>query len=259
MRRPYDSDMGVGMYDLATISKNEAIALLELISRLTACRTYLDISTTVTDLPWLIGFKYAVYGLAKLHANGSLASYEVVNISYPNDWLSLYEQRKFYSIDPIFQENFSNYGVQYWEETYRRRGRPNEFVSSAEDFGLKAGYTCGIRNYKGTEGSIFSMAGPVHDFPLKRTILNLLYPHVDLAFRSVLSQEKQASNNLSAREREVLTWIKNGKSSWDISVILKISERTVKFHVYNIMNKLNAVSRTHAVAIAIATGQIDIE
>jgi DNA-binding CsgD family transcriptional regulator len=244
---------------LATISKQEAIALLELIRRLTACKTFLDISDALTDLARLVGFEYAVYGLAKLHANGLLASYKVVNISYPYDWLSLYDQRKFYSIDPICRDNFSNYGVQYWEETYRRLGKPKEFVSIAEDFGLKAGYTCGIRNYRRTEGSIFSIAGQVQDFPLNRTILNLLYPHVDLAFRAVLTKDKQASSNLSTRESEVLTWIKNGKSTWDISIILNISERTVKYHVGNIMKKLNAVSRIHALAIALTTGQIDIE
>ena len=56
---------------------------------------------------------------------------------------------------------------------------------------------------------------------------------------------------LSKREKEVLNWLKKGKSSWDIAAILKITERTVNFHVNNIMQKLNAVSRTQAVAVAI--------
>ncbi|NIR96415.1 MAG: helix-turn-helix transcriptional regulator [Gammaproteobacteria bacterium] len=57
---------------------------------------------------------------------------------------------------------------------------------------------------------------------------------------------------LTAREREVLQWLAKGKSSWDISMILHISERTVKFHVSNILHKLNAGTRAHAVAIALA-------
>ncbi|UCD35159.1 MAG: helix-turn-helix transcriptional regulator [Nitrospiraceae bacterium] len=59
---------------------------------------------------------------------------------------------------------------------------------------------------------------------------------------------------LSQREREVLHWLTQGKSSWEIAVILNITERTVNFHVRNIMEKLNAVSRTQAVAIAVETG-----
>lgn len=54
------------------------------------------------------------------------------------------------------------------------------------------------------------------------------------------------------REKEVLNWLKLGKTNWEISVILQISERTAKFHVGNIMKKLNAVTRGHAVAKAIS-------
>lgn len=62
--------------------------------------------------------------------------------------------------------------------------------------------------------------------------------------------------SLSMREKEVLKWLKMGKSSWDISIILDISERTVNFHITNIMNKLDAMTRTQAVAISIEKGLI---
>ena len=61
-------------------------------------------------------------------------------------------------------------------------------------------------------------------------------------------------SDLSEREVEVLNWLKKGKRSWDIAVILNITERTVNFHVTNIMQKLNAVSRVQAVAVAIERG-----
>lgn len=53
---------------------------------------------------------------------------------------------------------------------------------------------------------------------------------------------------LSKREREVLNWLTRGKTSWDISMILNISERTVNYHVGNIMRKLGVNSRLHAVS-----------
>jgi len=68
-----------------------------------------------------------------------------------------------------------------------------------------------------------------------------------------------STSPLSTREQEVLTWSKQGKSSWEIAAILNISERTVNFHVKNIMQKLSAVSRTQAVALAIERGLINIE
>ncbi len=55
---------------------------------------------------------------------------------------------------------------------------------------------------------------------------------------------------LSPREKEVLKWLKMGKTSWDIAQILRISERTVNYHVGNIMKKLGVVSRMQAVSVA---------
>lgn len=66
-----------------------------------------------------------------------------------------------------------------------------------------------------------------------------------------LSISNDSSSNLTDREVEILRWLMEGKSSWDVGKILSISERTVKYHVNNICVKLNAVNRTHAVAKAI--------
>jgi DNA-binding CsgD family transcriptional regulator len=71
-----------------------------------------------------------------------------------------------------------------------------------------------------------------------------------------MNKNLETITNLSEREKEVLTWSKRGKSSWEISAILDITERTVNFHINNIMQKLNAVSRTQAVAVAIEKGLI---
>jgi len=45
-------------------------------------------------------------------------------------------------------------------------------------------------------------------------------------------------------------------TSWEISVILKVTERTVNKHMADAMTKLKAVTRAQAVAIAIRNGEI---
>lgn len=65
------------------------------------------------------------------------------------------------------------------------------------------------------------------------------------------------SESLTEREKEVLRWLAQGKSNWEVSVILKISERTVRFHINNIMKKLDAVNRTHAMALVLRNGMLD--
>lgn len=61
---------------------------------------------------------------------------------------------------------------------------------------------------------------------------------------------------LSGREKEILKWLKEGKSSWDISRILRISRNTVNFHIKNLFRKLDVVNRTQAVSEALRRGII---
>ena len=58
---------------------------------------------------------------------------------------------------------------------------------------------------------------------------------------------------LTRRETEVLTWITQGKTNYEIGVILNISPRTICKHVQRILNKLKVENRTAAAAIAIGT------
>ena len=45
-------------------------------------------------------------------------------------------------------------------------------------------------------------------------------------------------------------WLREGKTTWEISRILGIAERTVKFHVANLCLRLNANNRLHVLARA---------
>jgi DNA-binding CsgD family transcriptional regulator len=57
---------------------------------------------------------------------------------------------------------------------------------------------------------------------------------------------------VSARELDCLRWVAAGKSAWEASVILGISERTVRFHLNSAREKLNCTTTTQAVAKAVA-------
>ena len=62
---------------------------------------------------------------------------------------------------------------------------------------------------------------------------------------------------LTAREREILQLLADGMSNADVAARLFISHETVKSHVRHILTKLEADTRTHAVAIALREAIID--
>lgn len=71
---------------------------------------------------------------------------------------------------------------------------------------------------------------------------------------SDLKLEKQTLKlklKITRREADVLYWVAKGKTDWEISVILSISERTVNKHLEQIYRKLDVNNRTSATAIAI--------
>lgn len=63
---------------------------------------------------------------------------------------------------------------------------------------------------------------------------------------------------LTPREKEVIAWIAHGKTNWETAMILGITENTVKFHIKNIIHKLDATNRSHAITKALTEGCFDL-
>lgn len=68
--------------------------------------------------------------------------------------------------------------------------------------------------------------------------------------RNRLSQQGPAAATdgiaLTEREIEAMTWVARGKSSHDIAVLMDLSERTVNFHVNNVIQKMGVATRVQA-------------
>jgi len=68
--------------------------------------------------------------------------------------------------------------------------------------------------------------------------------------------DPQAARELSAREREVLQLLAEGKAMKEVATILQISPRTVEFHKYRVMEVLGLKSGAELVQYAIKHGLI---
>ena len=242
------------------VSKDDALALLEIINDCLSCNNVSDAHCVMAKTARLMDFSNAVYAMSKFNSQGTLDGYQTLNFSYPVEWLEIYRKGELHKRDPIVLENLSDCKPQYWADTYKKHKVDKDFLRLSEDFRLSGGYASGVINRAKSEGCLLSFAGNMEKHPRNGYLLHNLTPHLHSAFANVLSQENKPRRllQITIREKQVLNWVKHGKTTWDISMILDISERTVKFHVDNIMRKLDAVSRTHAVAIALAEGLIDV-
>ncbi len=81
--------------------------------------------------------------------------------------------------------------------------------------------------------------------------------HVPAEVAAVLA-EHLGEEELTPREIEVLRLVGNGRKNKQIADQLAISENTVNFHIKNILGKLGANDRTHAVTIAVRRGLLHL-
>jgi len=81
--------------------------------------------------------------------------------------------------------------------------------------------------------------------------------YIDPALMPAFLSGKEGTDMLTAREREILQLLADGMSNADVAQKLFISQETVKSHVRHILTKLEADTRTHAVAIALRDSIID--
>ena len=110
-----------------------------------------------------------------------------------------------------------------------------------------------------SEATVLTSLPATIDFEVPDSVLGLIMPHIDSVLRKIqhlepvdiASQPTFVINDtgLSARELEIIHWIKSGKTNQEIGVILKISQNTVKSHLKRVFHKMNVTRRAQAVAI----------
>lgn len=244
------------------LSGNDALTLLEFIQKCLNCNTKEDYLALFPKIRELLPFDFANSFLAHHDAEKGLVLAYNANISFPKEWLQAYIANNFLQTDVTVVENFRSYQVQHWdEERLKSYNQSESLISLYKEFDMSACYAHGASiAATGKNGSMFCFTGTCIELN-KRTeaILEFVTPHLHLALSQLYNNKQLEWNRavISQREKEVLNWLKQGKSSWDISVILAISERTVNYHVYNIMEKLGATNRPQAVAIGARLGLIE--
>jgi len=238
------------------LSGDDALAILDIINRCIASSSLTDLQNSIfPELLKLFDFEFSCALSGRLDSNSNIIIGNYINFSFPPAFINEFIEKEHLKRDSIVQAYIANHHLQYWNEYKTNCKIDNRISSLCYDFNMKFGYVHGAKPITlGSYGSIFFFSGQSLEYnPRTHAILECLIPHMQpiLAHPHNNLHDTTQRIILSDREVEVLQWLKEGKSSWDIASILGISERTVNFHIYNVLGKLDATNRTQAVATAL--------
>jgi len=179
-------------------------------------------------------------------------------------WVERYVEESYSDADPVIKDCLSSRLPIRWTETYRANeltARESRMMGDAREIGVRRGLAIPIHGPRGELG-IFSLYSQLSDKEFVRLTNTtkydaqvLAYHFHDAATRTLKAQHAiPLPIPLTEREVEILRWTAAGKTAWEIGGILKISERTVNFHVQNVMEKFGVHNKTHAAAKAMGMG-----
>jgi DNA-binding CsgD family transcriptional regulator len=207
-------------------------------------------------------FRYFAYHLVR-PPEGARRSYYIAN--YPVEWVERYVERGYINRDPVVIAATRALIPFSWQNL-----RGNRSFSESERLIFDEGGEFQIR-----DGVSVPLRGPSHAFALFSVGMSTrprkgaaVLPYIvhevqifaaylhDVVMRHLYKASTDLTVALSPRERECLLWTARGKTAWEISVILGISDEAVTFYIKAACRKLQVHSKTHATVVAIMRGII---
>lgn len=181
-------------------------------------------------------------------------------VDWPQDWMEHHIGQGYMHVDPVVQRTRSDFRPFEWREAPihgDQAMKSQRVMDEACDFKLNAGYCVPVLTESGTLG-VTSLSGEwVELSPHGRGLINLLSSYaLNRAISLKMHRIARLRYQLTPREVECMRWAAEGKTDWEISMILGISEHTAARHLVNARDKLGAGNRVQAVAMAIRVGII---
>ena len=242
--------------------QNDYSAMLlcrELIEESLKASSVEDLHTLCSKLCLQFGFDYFIYGA--VYSNSLTKPRITVINGFPQEWWDNYSAQNYIKIDPVVSHFINRITPLDWKQIDQAAENKEVkiFMSDAHDFDLKSGVSFPAHGNRNESAVVSLVAG--REYSETKDLIYRVFPYGQLvtayiheAARRVFEKEKILVDpiHLTQREKECLTWTAEGKTAWEISQILDISERTVIFHLTNAATKLNVSNKAQAVARAVS-------
>ncbi len=204
------------------------------------------------------GFTFCAFSITSPHEmhHRDTASFN----NYPFEWNTKYEHEHFSDIDPILAHCNQSELPIIWED--KAFSTAPQLRPAQKTLGLQYGWSQSIHGGSGLR-SMFSLArsdNPITAYELYENLGYAIFINQQL-HRHVAQKQRQclpgvSAPQLSTREIEILRLSADGKTAYECSRILSISERTINFHVHSAIQKFGVNNKIAAVIKAVRTGAI---
>ncbi|MDX1253075.1 MAG: hypothetical protein IDH49_12645 [Gammaproteobacteria bacterium] len=240
---------------------------------LSAVEATLEIQTPQQFLLWtqnelqpLLPHKVLACGIGQVY-QGGVRLQKLLCHNFPWRYLDEIRRPDGYVLSPVMANWCREQKPQLFESTSCSAAQDSlpggmdfhEWLSIFNKYQLRNVAAHGMRDLDSLVTSYFSFSCIPE--PLGRhhaRSLEILMPHMHVTLKRVLEKIEPFNNtdrligaHLSPREREILRWIRKGKTNGEIARILSLSEYTVKNQVRALLVKLRASNRAEAVFKAI--------
>lgn len=240
---------------MATGIEHDAFAFIERCWSHTAPAGILDdLLQTVRPL----GFDYLI--MSGVPVGGQNLAPLVELNGWPQGWLDRYIEREHAGVDGVCLYSAQTTRPFFWAEMPPPFGNSKGtalVAGEATEFGIRSGYAVPAHSPLHWH-SVVSLASTARNCGMSRAeeVAVALMSVTAVGAVEALYYPIEPGPSLTDREREVARWLAAGKTQWEISVILGLSEHTVDKHVRSLVRKLDASNTTQAVAEAIRRREI---
>lgn len=176
---------------------------------------------------------------------------------WDGEWLRRYLSLDYIQYDPVARRCFATHMPFEWSEAFRAMPQNSQtwcMVDDARQFGLENGYCIPVHMADGRVGAVSFSGEPRALDGRARQALHMLaiYLHSHLRdLRSPAGSGEAQTRAITPREREILRWVADGKTTDEIAEITGLAARTVNQHCENAQSRLGTKNRLHTVVEAI--------
>ncbi|MBV4460242.1 autoinducer binding domain-containing protein [Pseudomonas sp. COR58] len=211
----------------------------------------------LTSVARQLEFDYLAYGSRRLFPITKPRLFLVNN--YSPAWQAAYSDNRYLEIDPYVIRALRSVKPVLWDAELKARAP--DFWQEAHSHGLSEGWGQTLLNSE-AQGLVTFARGsqPITALELQTKQAELSWlaqiTHLGLTRLQLMGAEsvQPVPIELSQREKEILQWTADGKSSDDVSIILGISKRTVNFHINHCLKKLGCQNKIAAAVKASLMG-----